>query len=155
MKRFKFRLEAVLTLRKREETLALEKYALAVQARETATSVLRRSEGELTSARSTFDEDIQRGVSAEKFAWMSEYFTHLESHCESSRKELLMRSEAVKETLGGLMRTKQNREIVDRFRDQQWNRFRQEFQREEEKLIEDLSNGRTAIAGSFQVFRDA
>ena len=155
MKRFKFRLEAVLTLRKREENVAMEKYASAVQEREAAASDLKRAESELSVARSDFHQDSQRGVAAERFAWMSDYFKHLERKCETGKRQLQARTESVKNALNGLMLAKRNREIVERFRDQQWKRFRQDFLREEEKLIEDLANRRASTSRAFGAFNNA
>lgn len=140
MKPFRFTLEALQTLRQREEHLALETYARAVQTRAEATARMETVRRELEAGWATLRETTQRQTPAF-------HIRQLESYCaavDERRKECLAVVEAaqiaVQKAWILLLQARQKREIVENYFTRQKAGYDLAAQREEQKLLDELAS---------------
>lgn len=150
MKRFIFRLQAVLTLRQRSEQEALEAYAHAMRQHQAATEVLKQCEMELSDARRQWLHDMADGCPAIHAAQVLAYChsieerrTEFQSALDRSAAELSLASQR-------MLSTRQQREAVEQFMERQRAQHEQDVRIEEQKLMEELAGrmGSVSLSGS-------
>lgn len=142
MKPFKFTLEAVRTLRTRQEKNALEQYGKAVQAREQAVSLLWKVRQELEQ---TFRErlNLAEGASAADLAQLERWTGEVAAREQDCLQHVQLAAMRVEDAWQDLLKARQEREIVDKYLDRQRERHDRALEREEQKLLDELA-GRPA-----------
>lgn len=145
MKAFKFTLEAVRTLRTRQEKNALEQYGKAVQAREQATDLLWKVRGELeqifVERRAQMD-----GTVAANLAKLEQWSGEVASREKACLQTVQLAAQRVETTWQVLLVARQEREIVEKYLGQQRDRYDRALDREEQKSLDELANRPSAFA---------
>ena len=112
MKPFKFSLEAVATTRRRFEQTALEQYAKALLAKQSALSQLEAVQHELDDAWLRLRNTLESGCSASSATRLRQESNYLEED-RKLREEVLSQAErAVSVALQQMLVTRQQREAV-------------------------------------------
>lgn len=144
MKAFTFTLEAVRTLRIRQEKNALEQYSKAVQTREQAVALLwksREAMERIFQERRTHAEGSAAASLVQLEGWTVEV-TAREKQCLETVQIASLRVEA---TWKNLILARQEREIVDKYFNQQRERYDRTLDCEEQKLLDELAGGHRVV----------
>jgi len=150
MKRFTFKLQAVLTLRQRAEQAALEKYARAIEHRQACAASLSEGEMELSEARRHWLNALADGVPAVRAAQMLGHCHLLEErkrHCEQT---LNLADVELNRTSHGMLHARQQREAVEMLLARQRENYDRRVIEEERKIIDDLVNSRPSASPATQ-----
>lgn len=151
MKTFRFTLEAVRTVRQRQENAALEQYARALVARQQAFDALDTIEEQITRDNTQWQELLAAGCNAAQAAQAQQYHRSLEKRLEESILALNAAERRVNAASNTMLAARQQREIVDVYREKQLARHQRLTMREEQKNLDEFA-GRRAI--SFQAAFD-
>ena len=114
MKSFHFTLEAVRTLRQRQEQNAMEQYAQALLARQQALDRVQAVERELSAGWQEMREHLARGCTASRAAQAHEYHRSLEKRREECALILSTAERRVNAVFQAMLRARQQREMVDK-----------------------------------------
>ena len=142
MKRFEFKLQAVLTLRQRAEQSALEKYSRAIQTRQAAADRLAESEMELSEARRIWLNALADGCPAVQAAQLLGYGHMIEERKRQCEQTLGLADIDLNQASQKMLFARQQREAVETFMDRQRESYDQQLREEERKLIDDLVSRR-------------
>ena len=151
MKKFRFSLEAVRTLRLRNEQEALQHYASALRARQSALAALSDAQHECEAAWELRRVRTLEGAPAAHLAQVQDYCEAVEALKKQCEDALAAAMRVVEQKLEQLHKDRQAREVVDRLCDRQRERHERELQRETQKRTDDLaqrSSSRFVLAGS-------
>ncbi len=139
MKRFKFSLQAVRTLRERAEQTALERYARAVAARQQAIEHLRAIRTRCESVWHVRQIMTANGAAAEELSRAQEYSQALEQSVAQGEAQLLNTQRAVDQAWQHLVGARKQREVVDKCHDRQRGRYDHECRTEEQKELDEMA----------------
>jgi flagellar export protein FliJ len=142
MKRFHFKLQAVLTLRQRAEQVALEKYARAIQHRQACASTLGEAEMELSDARRQWLNALADGITAVRAAQMLGFCHLLEERKRQCEQTLNLADIELNRSSQAMLQARQQREAVETLMARQRERYDHRVIEEERKMIDDLINRR-------------
>jgi len=142
MKRFEFKLQAVLTLRQRSEQAALEKYSRAIQHRQSAADKLMESEMELSEARRQWLHALADGCPAARAAQMLGFCHLLEERKRLCEQTLSLADVELNQASQRMLLARQEREAVETFLARQRQRHDRQLLEEERKWMDDLVNRR-------------
>ncbi len=151
MKPFQFTLEAVRTLRIRQEKNALERYGQIVQAREQAVAFLWKTRAELETifhGRLRLAEGAPASDLAQLERWTGEVAAR-ERECLQNIQLIALR---VEDAWQDLLKARQEREIVEKFLDRQRERYDRTLDREEQKALDELAGRPAAPAALTPAF---
>jgi flagellar FliJ protein len=146
MKGFHFTLEAVRTLRRRQEQQALEQYSQALLVRQRAMARLETAQRELESALHESRIIMAKGCSAHEAARSSEYQQSLGKVRDERFAALGTAERGVNNAMRAMLLARQQREVVDKCFDRQKSRFQREEMRVEQKIMDEFA-GRRGIHG--------
>lgn len=146
MKRFEFKLQAVLTLRQRAEQVALEKYSRAIQHRQGAAMRLEEAEMELSQARRQWLNALADGCPAARAAQMLGFCQMLEGRKRQCEQTLTLADVELNQASQKMLLARQQREAVETFLARQRERYDRQLLDEERKLIDDLVNRRPPVS---------
>ncbi len=150
MKPFKFSLEAVATTRRRVEQTALEHYAQALLAKQSALSQLEAVQHDLDDAWVRLRNTLESGCSASAATRLRQESNYLEED-RKLREEVLAQAErAVAQALQQMLAARQQREAVEKFRGKQRLSHDRDVQRETQKFLDEMATQR---ASSSQTWR--
>jgi flagellar export protein FliJ len=152
MKAFRFTLQALLTLRQREERFAMEHYAQAVLSRQQAHEQWADRHRELEAVRLQLQEQLQAGVVA-AFAGQAQAFCHsLELRRESARALVVSAEQQVQSALQSMLETRRRREVVETCREKQRVRYARQCQYLEDRHHDEIASRRQpqVLAWRFQ-----
>lgn len=144
MKPFQFTLEALRTLRQRQEQKALEVYAQALLARQQAMDRLKSAQHELDVASQGFNELMEAGCTALEAARASDYQRVLVWCRDDCAKALSTAERRVNATLQTVLAARKQCEIVEKFFEKQKARHERGLALAEQKLLDDLASRRGA-----------
>jgi flagellar export protein FliJ len=142
MKRFAFKLQAVLTLRQRAEQVALEKYARAIEHRQLCAATLADAEMELSEARRQWLNALADGVPAVRAAQMLGFCHLLEERKRQCEQTLELADIELNRSSQAMLQARQQREAVETLMARQRERYDHRMIEEERKMIDDLINRR-------------
>lgn len=154
MKRFHFKLQAVLTLRQRAEQAALEKYARAIEHRQVCAARLAEEEMELSEARRQWLNALADGVPAARAAQMLGFCHLLEERKRQCEQTLNLADVELNRSSQGMLHARQQREVVETLVARQRERYDHRMIEEERKMIDDLINSRLPTPPSGQPVSD-
>jgi flagellar FliJ protein len=146
MKRFQFSLQALLTVRRRQEQIALEQFAQAAAARQLAIDRLNEVKQECETAWALRRERTRTGAPAMQLAQLHDYGRVLEQLQKNCDRALREAQRVVDQKWEKLLAARQAREAVDKFLERQRQRYDRELQREEQKMLDDMVNQRALTA---------
>jgi flagellar export protein FliJ len=147
MKRFVFRAQAALDLRRRQEDDARRALA-AAEAQE------RDARAALDAARAMLDDMLQRAGGAELDADIGiliqnrNWIAALRRRVEQCERALHEREAAVREAAALAQAARRKARSLERFREHAWVRYSRDASREEQKVLDDLGVTRFALRGS-------
>lgn len=139
MKRFVFKLQAVLTLRQRNEHVALEKYSCAIRQKQLAALHLTEVEMELSETRRQWLNALADGVPAAHAAQMQAFCGLLEERKQQCEQLLRLAESELNQAGRRMLRARQQREAVETLLARQRERY-DRLQREAERR--ELEQGR-------------
>jgi flagellar protein FliJ len=139
MKRFRFSLESVLTLRQRREQTALEQYGRAVSARQQAVETLRVARAEWETICRVRTTLLKSEAVAGELARAQEYCRAKEDNVARREQEALRAQRVVEQTWEKLLETRRAREVVDKYGQRQRESYDRSCQREEQKAIDEMA----------------
>ncbi len=150
MKPFKFSLEAVATTRRRFEQTALEQYAKALLAKQSALSQLEAVQHELDDAWLRLRNTLESGCSASSATRLRQESNYLEED-RKLREEVLSQAErAVSVALQQMLVTRQQREAVEKFRGKQRLAHDRDIQRDTQKFLDEMATQRATSSQSWR-----
>ena len=148
MKRFEFKLQAVLTLRQRAEQTELEKYSRAIQSRQAAADRLAEAEMELSEGRRLWLNALADGCPAVRAAQMLGFCHLLEERKRQCEQTLNLADVELNQASQRMLFARQQREAVENFLSRQRERYDRQLLEEEQKMIDDLVNRRQPLSFS-------
>jgi flagellar FliJ protein len=154
MKKFQFKLQAVLIVRQRAEQVALELYGRAVLNRQEAMRMLTEIEHRLVKMRQEWQEQMRAGCSGGHLREAQGFDQVLEVE-RQRRDRVLARAEIeVNQAFLKVVRSRQQREMVETHRAHQRSRYDQAVGVEERKEIDDMINSRASTLGAWRSASD-
>lgn len=148
MKRFEFKLQAVLTLRQRAEQGALAQYARAIQHRQAVAARFEESEMALSEGRRQWLNVLADGCPAARAAQMLGYCHLLEDRKRQCEQTLGLAEVELNQASQRMLHARQQREAVETFHAGQRERYDRKVREEEQKLLDDLVNRRPVTEGT-------
>ena len=139
MKAFRFTLQAVLTLREREEQQALEHYARTVEAWERARQALTQTEGRLDAVCREWAQAMQQGCPAGKLAHLRAYSQGLETEKREREKTLEAARQQAARAWQQFLEARHARQVLERFRQWQQRDYLRRARRREQRVLDDLA----------------
>lgn len=150
MKRFEFRLQAVLTLRQRAEQEALECYGLALRELEAASLQLQQHDMELCDTRRRWLNEMADGCPAVRAAQTLAYCHVLEDRRNLAEHEVQSAEARLAEASQRMLAARQQREAVENLLHQQLSAHEALVRFEEQKMLDDLVGRRSPITAAGQ-----
>jgi len=142
MKSFRFTLEAVRTLRQRQEQTTLELYAQALLARQQAIAKLENAQRELNASTQELRERLAAGCTAAQAAQAHEYQRSLVRRRDECTAALGATERRVNAAMQAMIAARRQREIVDKYFDKQKLGHLRGLARNEQKMLDDLAGRR-------------
>jgi flagellar export protein FliJ len=142
MKAFHFTLEAVRTLRQRQEQKAMELYAQALLARRQALERLDAAQNRLDAAFQELRGQLAAGCAASEAAQAHEYHRSLAKRRDECTLALGAAERRVNSALQAMLAARQQREIADKYFDKQKIHHGREVARADQKMLDDLAGRR-------------
>jgi flagellar export protein FliJ len=142
MKAFRFTLQAVQTLRHRQEQQALETYVHALLARQQAVERLESVREEIRRNQREMNRLLASPCAASPLAQVSQYERALEGRQAEQALALALAERRVHNTLQAMLAARQRAKMVGNLRDKQLDRHRRAEWREDQKLLDDLASRR-------------
>jgi len=146
MKRFKFKLQAVLTLRQRAEQTALEQLARAIQTRQRAALQLSDCDMELSESRRRWLNALADGCPAAQAAQNQAYCRALEERRRHLDQGLHAADLELQQASQRMLLARQQREAVERYLQRQRDQYDRLLRLEERKMLDDLLSRRPAVS---------
>lgn len=150
MKPFRFSLEAVRVLRRRQEQSALEEYGRMVWKRQQAALALQAAEHKLESTWLLSRQALNDGSSACHVSQLRDYCHTLEINVQTCRRELNAAESGVATAWQRLLIARQELEAVEKLHEQRRAEHDRELQREEQKLLDEMALRTRAAAVAWE-----
>jgi flagellar export protein FliJ len=142
MKAFRFTLEAVQTVRHRQEQQALENYVQSLLARQQVLDRLDGIRDQIRGHQQEINALLLHGCTAAALTQLSQYARSLEKLQSDQILALALAERRVNGTFQAMILARQQRKIVETFRGKQLARHQQAEAREEQKFLDDLASRR-------------
>ncbi|MGD1083320.1 MAG: flagellar FliJ family protein [Verrucomicrobiota bacterium] len=139
MKAFRFSLEAVQTLRHRQEQQAMEQYVRALLARQQALDQLEIIRERIRGNQQELSRLLSEGCAAAVAAQVQLFERSLEKQQADRVASLAMTERRVNATFQAMVAARQKRKMVESYRKRQQGRHQRAEAREEQKLLDDLT----------------
>ncbi|MGE3311696.1 MAG: flagellar export protein FliJ [Limisphaerales bacterium] len=149
MRRFRSTLQALLTVRQRQERLAMERYSEALRARQKAVAALAASDQERRLAGDVLNQRLSTGVQAAEALSGQLHYRTLESRREAAQQALVTAENAIAPALQAMLHAKNQREAVEECIERQRERHRRDQEYSERKLLDELAQRRTSPVRAF------
>lgn len=154
MKPFKFSLEAVATTRRRLEQTALENYAQALLARQSAFSQLEATQHTLEQAWLRLRQTLESGCSASAATRLRQESGFLEEERKLREDALAQAERGVSQALHQMLAARKQREAVEKVRGKQRLAHDRDEQRDTQKFLDELATQRATPAQSWRSTAD-
>ena len=139
MKKFRFTLEAVQTVRARAAREALENYARKLRARLAAEANLAKAEAALAEHLEDWRRAMAQSFSPSQMLQHEHARVMLEARRNERAKELRDAAAAATQAYAAFQLSRQKSDVVDRFRDRQRREFNLGVLKEEQQLLDELA----------------
>jgi flagellar export protein FliJ len=149
MKRFRFSLEAVRTLRESAAAKAMESYARAVRAQSDAETALRAATDAVAKHVEGWRKAMTRGFRPADILGMEHAREALEKRRSECVQALREAAAAAAKAQAELQLAQQNSDVVERFHDRKRHEFNLAALKEEQHFLDELANTRRG-PGPFQ-----
>ena len=138
MKRFEFKLQAVLTLRQRAEQVALEKYSRAIQHRQSSAHKVAEAEIALSESRRQWLHALADGCPAVRASQMLEFCHSLEERKRQCEQTLHLADVELNQASQKMLGARQDREAVEIYLTRQRGQHGRQIIEEERKLNDEF-----------------
>jgi flagellar export protein FliJ len=142
MKSFHFSLEAVRTLRQRQENDALEQYARSLLVRQQALDALEAARERIQAHWAEMRRRLSRRCAAAQASQLQDHHLVLERRQQECVAALRAAERGVNAASQIMLLARQQREIVDGYREKQWTRHQRLEAREEQKASDEFGSRR-------------
>jgi flagellar export protein FliJ len=142
MKRFRFSLEAVETVRARAAREALENYARQLRARIAAEAALAKSESELAEHLTNWRRAMTKSFSPGDMLQHEHARVMLEARRNERAKELREAAAAATQAYAAFQVARQKSDVVERFHDRQRHEFNLGLLKEEQHALDEIAANR-------------
>jgi flagellar biosynthesis chaperone FliJ len=139
MKKFRFTLEAVQTVRARAAREALENYARKLRARLAAEANLAKAEAALAEHLEDWRRAMAQSFSPSQMLQHEHARVMLEARRNERAKELRDAAAAATQAYAAFQLSRQKSDVVDRFHDRQRREFNLGVLKEEQHLLDELA----------------
>lgn len=139
MKKFRFTLEAVRTVRQRNENEAQEQYARALLGRQQAMAAVEAAEEEIRLDRLRLHKLLDKGCTAAQAEQAQRFHRSLEGRRQEVQALLGQAERRVNATLQAMIAARQQREMVDVYCEKQRARHSRQAGREEQKALDEFA----------------
>ena len=146
MKRFRFTLQALHTLRQRQENVALEHYGAALLHRQDALRLLQRAENDLAQTWLDLQQHLQAGCDAALALQARSLCAAVEERRTRAHQDLGQAELDVQRTFAAMIEARRQREIVDKLHDRQLRAHEHAAAVTEHKLLDELALRRLPAA---------
>lgn len=153
MKRFNFKLQAVLTLRQRAEQAAMEKYSRALARRKAAATSLENVEMDLSEARRQWLNALADGCPAAQGAQMLEYCHYLEEYKRKVEQSLQLAEVELNQASQKMLFARQQREAIETCLDHARDQHDRELRVQERKELDDLVGRKQPVSFTTPIAR--
>lgn len=150
MKAFQFTLEAVRTLRQRQENEALELYARALLARQQVLDLLEDIQQRIGDDFAQMRRLLASGCTAAQASQAQHYHRSLEKLRDDTVAALGQAERRVNAASQAMLAARQQREIVDVYREKQQTLHQRAEMREEQKFMDEFATRRVTVLHSAQ-----
>jgi flagellar export protein FliJ len=154
MKKFCFTLEAVRTLRRRQEHLAVDQYVRALLARQNALDGVDDIQGQLEDNRIELARVLSAGCTAAHAFQIHNYHRFLEKQREQRRSALAAADHRLGAAFQAMLAARQQREIVEAYRRKQQARHQRDVLREDQKVLDESASRRATSILSWNQTKD-
>lgn len=147
MKKFKFRLQKLLEVRRLGEDLRRQELAKARQALDREKSILARLEEACAEVMQELRAGFEGALDVERIAVYYRYLSLLARHTESQRAtvDLLAREEATKRA--AMIAARRKRMMVEKLKERAYARYREEVARMDQAFLDEVATIRYAREG--------
>jgi flagellar export protein FliJ len=142
MKAFRFTLEAVQTLRHRQEQQAMEIYVHALLARQQVLDRLEAVQDQIRLNQQEMKRLLAAACAASQLAQASQYERALEKQQAEQILALALAERRVQNTFQAMLAARQRNKMIENLRAGQHARHQRAEWREEQKLLDDLASRR-------------
>ncbi len=139
MKAFRFTLEAVRTVRQRQENDALEQYARALLARQQVLDLLEAADARINEDWSHIRRLLAGGCNAARAAQAHHFHRSLEKQRDECVTALGEAERQVQAASQAMLAARPQRELVDTYREKQHTRHQRLEAREEQKILDEFA----------------
>lgn len=150
MKSFRFRLQAILSLREQKEQAAKRIYAEKLRAQEAVAQRLQVAEREIEALMDLQRGQMNRGITCEQLERFRNYLVVLDDRRKSLQVDLMKARQITELAWRELVVATQKREALDRLRSRQQRVYDYEAARAEQKLIDELSSRSDTLADAWR-----
>ncbi|MDB6034173.1 MAG: Flagellar export protein FliJ [Verrucomicrobiales bacterium] len=140
MKPFKCSLQALLTLREREEHVALQEYGKALRQLEESRHKLELVQHELDSANARLHQRFLSSGPAGQLAQLQDFCAAVEKKRRECEYILKVAQNKSQQAFTKLVAARQAKAVVTKYFENQKKRHQQECRKEEQKALDDLVN---------------
>ncbi len=145
MKAFKSSLQALRTLRERQEQEALQEYGRTLQAQEQARTKLDGVQQELVECWVELHQLLEAGGAAEKLAHLQAYCQTVERRRRASEHALNVARNNARCAFTHLLAARQARTVVDKLIESQKRHYHRQRRRHEQKQLDELASRRNTL----------
>ncbi len=149
MRRFRSTLQAVLTLRQRQEHLAMERYSHVLLARQRATETLALADRERVQAAAALGTRLKAGMPAAHAVMEQAHYRSLETRRQGAQQALVVAENAVAPALKGMLDARRKREVVEKCIERQRERHAHDEEVQERKMLDELASRRMPLVRSW------
>lgn len=139
MKPFHFSLQAVRTLRQRQEQMSLEAFGRSVQARTQAIEKQNHKERELHVAWNQLERLQINGASGQEINQLREHCYALQQELTQAQQFTAAAQEVANEAWDKLSESRQQLELVNKFYERRRDEYERELRQEEQKQLDEIA----------------
>lgn len=139
MKRFRFSLNALLAIRKRQETAAMERYAAVLARQREASDQVAAVDADLGLAATALRSRLGGAMVAAELAQRGDHLRALELRRAQAALALARVEREIPPAMDLMLQARRQREVVEKFESRQRERHEREFLRREEKENDELA----------------
>ena len=154
MKPFRFTLQAARTLRRRQEHGALKEYGGALLTHHQALGRLHLAQRKLEAVQEQVRKQRAIVVTAMELDQVHRYGTALEKDLKACEEAVAISLRVVNSAFQKFSAARRQREVVDKYFENQKRTYDRKFQVEEQKKLDELANGRDSAPNLFDLNPD-
>ncbi|MGC8744153.1 MAG: flagellar export protein FliJ [Verrucomicrobiia bacterium] len=140
MKRFKFTLQALQTVRMREEQEKLESYSKCVDEYLNTVKLLEAAEKEMDECEKRLERFYRNGGMADELRFLELLKEAAAEKCKRRFDEVKLAQNAMEKALADWLEAKKALDAVEKFKQRQKARYDLEARRQEQKLLDEMKS---------------